>query len=267
LIRAITTYPTQLNSGFGGTVRHFDETLIQLITDLKETIDANNLEALSAFQIGSPLAVMVIKDNNEFIEIINPNIFVKEGEIHPTESTAYFPALTVTTTRAKKIKLRYEDREGNQQFLTAEGPLAIVIQRKMDYLMGSTFLARVSPEEKQLFDQKLANNSNEFTLASCPTGLVSDKVLKTIKYGVITGFVALSSTLFLEGDSIKLLKTMEYGLIAILFLITIGYFFYAQYEGKKYTTCTSCQIANVAGMTLIKIIHITALFLLVYFLL
>jgi peptide deformylase len=264
LIQQITTYPTQTEFGFGGTVRHFDETLTQLLTDLKETIDANNLDGLAAFQIGSPLTVMVIKKENDFLEIINPTIFTKEGKINPVEETAYFPNLTATTQRAKKIKLMYEDVEGKQQFLTAEDDLAVVIQRKMDYLMGSTFLARLSTEEKVLFEEKLKSNSNALTLESCPTGLKSDKILNGIKYGVIAGIIALSATLFL--DETSLLRTVEYYWVGILFLVTVGYFFYAQYEGKKYNACTSCQIGNIAAMTLIKTIHISGLFLLIYWL-
>ena len=265
MIEKITTYPTQTSFGFGGTVRHFDETLTELLADLKDTINANSLEGLAAFQIGSPLTVMVIKKDDEFLEIINPVVFTKEGKITPIESTAYFPNLTATTQRAKKIKLMYENVKGEQQFLTAEDDLAIVIQRKVDYLMGSSFLTRLSAEEKQLFEKKLESNSNELTFESCPTGLQSDKILNAIKYGVIAGIVALSSVLFL--DNSEVLKTLEYYWIGILFLTTLGYFFYAQYEGKKYNTCTSCQIGNIVAMAVIKTIHITGLFLLTYFLL
>ena len=265
MIQQIITHPTQNNNGFGGTVRHFDETLTQLLTDLKDTMEANGLEGLAAFQIGSPLTVMVIKQDNKFIEIINPVIFTKEGKINPTETTAYFPNLTATTTRAKKIKLMYEDVEGKQQFLTAEDDLAILIQRKNDYLMGSTFLARLNTEEKALFEKKLESNSNALTLESCPVGLKSDKILNTIKYGVITGILGVILTLFIEDSS--LVKSLEYYLITLLSLITFGYFFYAQYEGKKYNNCTSCQIGNIMAMTVIKSVHILGLFLLVYFLL
>ena len=263
MIQKITTYPTQTGFEFGGTVRHFDDTLTQLLTDLKDTIEENNLEGLAAFQIGSPLSVMVIKKNDAFIEIINPSIFTKEGKVTPIEKTSYFPNLTATTQRAKKIKLRYEDIEGKQQFLTVEDDLAILIQRKMDYLMGSNFLVRLSNEEKQLFEKKLEANSNDLTLASCPRALRSDKILNAIKYGVIFGIVALIPSLFLEASGLELLKNLEYGLIGVLFLITLIYFFYAQYEGKKFSACSSCQIGNIAAMTLIKSIHITGLFLLV----
>ncbi len=267
MIQKITTYPTQTGFGFGGTVRHFDETLTELLQNLKDTIEANSLEGLSAFQIGSPLAVMVIKKEGKFLEIINPSIFHKEGKITSTETTAYFPNLSATIERAKSIKLMYENSKGEQQFLTAEDDLSILIQRKVDYLMGSSFLIRLSKEEKELFEKKLENNSDTLTFESCPTTLKSIKILQAVKYGAIGGVVALASKFFLDENAISTLKTIEYSLVSVLFLLVVGYFFYAQYEGKKYRTCTSCQLGNIAAMTLIKTVHILGLFLLTYWLL
>jgi len=265
VIQQITTYPTQTGFGFGGTVRHFDETLTQLLNDLKETCEANHLDGLAAFQIGSPLAVIVIKKEGEFLEIMNPAIFHKEGKISSTESTAYFPNLTAEVERAKTIKLMYENSKGEQQFLTAHDELAILIQRKIDYLMGSSFLVRLSSEEKALFEQKLESNSNALTLESCPVkGLQSDKILNAIKYGIYGGVIALASKLFLDAPALETLKNIEYSLVGVLFLMVVSYFFYAQYEGKKYKTCTSCQLGNIAALTLIKTVHITGLFLLAY---
>ena len=133
MIKTIIQYPTVMSLEFGAPVRHFDDTLLEIIQDLKETILDNDLNALAAFQIGSPLAVILIKqDNGQFLEIINPVIVKREGSITPTESTAYFPGLTAKTKRYEKITLMYEDKEGKQQFLSAEGDLAIMIQRKTD---------------------------------------------------------------------------------------------------------------------------------------
>jgi hypothetical protein len=134
--------------------------------------------------------------------------------------------------------------------------------------MGSSFLVRLSKEEKALFEQKLENNSNALTLESCPVkGLQSDKILNAIKYGVYGGVIALVSKLFLNESALITLKNLEYSLVGVLFLLVIGYFFYAQYEGKKYKTCTSCQLGNIAAMTLIKSVHILGVFLLSYWLL
>ncbi len=144
MIQEITKYPTTASLEFGANVRHFNEELFALIQDLKDTIEANSLNALAAFQIGSPLSVIVVKkEDGEFLELINPRILTREGKVTPTETTAYFPGLSAKTNRYEKIKVMYEDRGANQQFLEADGDLSITIQRKMDYMYGSNFRVRL----------------------------------------------------------------------------------------------------------------------------
>ena len=156
MIKEIVKYPTTPSKEFGASVRSFDTELFELIQDLKDTIEANNLHALAAFQIGSPLAVIVIKQNDgEFLELINPMVIKREGTIHPVETTAYFPGLSATTTRYEKIKIMYSDRDDTQQFLEAEGDLAVTLQRKIDYLFGANLRLRLSKEEEAVFDSKL----------------------------------------------------------------------------------------------------------------
>ena len=267
MIRDIKQYPTTEGFDFGGTVRHFNEELFSLLQDLKETIEANNLQGLAAFQISSPLAVLVIrKEDDSFLEIINPIIINKSGKVHPLERTAYFPNISATTTRHESIKLMYEDREGKQQFLEATGELSTLIQRKTDYLLGSNFLIRLSKEEKQHFENKIANNCNDIMPEVCPTNLKNEKILKAIKYGLIVGFMGVASSFFLSTEMLALLKMAENYLMIFLAFLTVGYLFYAPYEGKQYTTCTSCQMGNIMALTLIKTIHISLLFLANYFL-
>jgi len=257
MIKDITKYPTQTGFGFGGTVRHFDETLENLLTDLKDTIEENTLAGLAAFQIGSPLNVIVIKKDDGYIEMMNPSIFSKAGHITPTESTAYYPNLTAVTNRAKTIKVAYDDREGKQQFFTAHDDLAIRIQRKTDYLLGSTFVARLSPEEKKVFDNKLKNLNNEKQNSNCTLAPFSDKILTTIKYALILGLIALIGVLY--ESFIPTLKIFEGMLMwGIVGLIGI-YFIRALYEGKH---CGVCQFGNTAAMALIKSMHLGVLYLL-----
>ena len=267
MIKNIKQHPTAGSFDFGGTVRHFNEELFTLLQDLKDTIEANSLQGLSAFQIGSPLTVIVIKkEDNSFLEIMNPIIINKSGKINPVETTAYFPNLSATTTRHETIKLMYEDIEGKQQFLEADGELGITIQRKTDYLLGSNFLIRLSKEEKEAFETKITYNTNNITAETCPTTLKSEKILKTIKYGLIVGFIGVLFAFFLSSELLSILKTVENYLMISLGFLTLLYFGYAQYEGKKYSNCTSCQIGNIMALTLIKTIHISALFLANYFL-
>jgi peptide deformylase len=268
MIKEIIQYPTVMSLEFGGNVRHFDNTLFELIQDLKDTIAANDLNALAAFQIGSSLAVMVIKqDDGHFLEIINPVIITREGSITPTETTAYFPGLIGKTKRYEKIKLMYEDREGNQQFLTAEGDLAISIQRKVDYLLGANFRIRMNEEEKKLFDSKLAFGTDSIDHNDCPTSFNRDKILQLIKYGLIGGLLGLILSFFVSMETVETLKIIENIVMLTILGLMIIYFFYAQYEGKKYKHCTSCQIGNIIGTITILAFKLLLLFMANYFIL
>jgi len=268
MIKEIIQYPTVMSLEFGGNVRHFDDTLLGIIQDLKDTITANDLDALAAFQIGSPLAVIVIKqEGDQFIEMINPVIFKKEGSVTPIETTSYFPGLSAQTKRYQTIKVMYEDRDGNQQFLIDEGDLSILIQRKTDYLLGANFRIRMNEEEKRLFDAKLEFGTDTIDHNDCPTVFKRDRILNLIKYGFIASLLGLLLSFFVDADMTHTLKLLENYLMVSLLMMTIIYFFYAQYEGKRYKHCSSCQIGNIIGTVAIICIKLLLLFLANYLIL
>lgn len=266
MIKEITTYPTKMSLEFGANVRQFNEELYELIQDLKDTIEANNIDALAAFQIGSPYSVIVIKkEDGEFLEIINPRIIQREGTIEPTEKTAYFPGLSAKTKRYEKIKVMYEDREAKQQFLDADGELSITIQRKLDYLYGSSFITRLNEEERKTFDAKLEFGTDSITNNDCPTVFKKDRLMQGIKILFVIALLSLFAKFFISEDSALILKTaQEYAMIT-MFALTVFYFFYAQYEAKEYKNCSSCQIGNIIGETFISFVKLLVLFLANYF--
>lgn len=267
MIKEIVTYPTMASLDFGANVRFFNEELFSLIQDLKDTIEANDLDALAAFQIGSPLSVIVIKQGNSYLELINPRVLKREGTIETVETTAYFPGLSAKTKRYDKIKLMYEDREANQKFLEADGDLSVTIQRKIDYNFGSNFRVRLSEEERKLFDSKLEFGTDSIVKNDCPTVFKRDRILHTFKAFLVLGIIALIGSFFVSEDVLKTLTSVQYyGLGFMAFLIVI-YFFYAQYEGKQYKHCTSCQIGNIIGTTTLLIVKLGALALATYFIL
>lgn len=265
MVQNITKYPQTPSIEFGANIRNFDDTLLVIIQDLKDTIEANEIEALSAFQIGSPYSVIVIKQDDKFLELINARVIKREGTVEQIEKTAYFPNLSAKTKRYEKIKVMYEDRDGKQQFMEADGELSIIIQRKLDYNYGSNFRVRLSEDERKLFDAKLEFGTDAITQNDCPTVFKRDRILQLFKILFIIGLVGAFIALFISDTTLATISTVEnYILIAMLSLIVI-YFFYAQYEGKQYKHCTSCQIGNIIGTTIILLIKLFVLFLGVYF--
>ena len=252
---------------FGANVRIFNEELFELIQDVKDTMQENELDALAAFQIGSPYNVILLRDGENYTELINARVIKREGTIEAIERTAYFPDLSAKTKRYDKITVMYEDREGTQQFLNAAGELSATIQRKLDYSFGSNFRVRLDDKERALFDAKLEFGTDAITENGCPTVFKRDKILHTFKYTFIAAIVGVVISFFLSGEALNIVKTVEnYGMIFMLSLLIV-YFFYAQYEGKQYKNCSSCQIGNIIGVTTISLVKLLVLFLLNYFLL
>jgi len=251
---------------FGANVRFFNEELFTLLEDLKDTMDAEGLKALAAFQIGSPYNVILIKKDDKYIELINARVIKRDGTVESVETTAYFPGLSAKTKRYEKITLMYEDREEKQQFLDADGELSVTIQRKIDYSFGSNFRVRLDDKERKLFDEKLEFGTDAITDNGCPTVFKRDRILNLFKYAFSAGIVGIVISFLLSDETLMYLKAVEnYGMIIMAFLLVI-YFFYAQYEGKQYKNCSSCQIGNIIGVTAISLTKLAFLFGLNYFL-
>ena len=265
MVKKLTLYPTTPSLEFGALVRFFDDKLISLIDDLKDTMRENNLSAIAAFQIESPLSVILIEHDGELLELINVSILKREGSVESTETTAYFPGLSAKTKRYEKIKVMYQDREANQKFLEADGELAITIQRKIDYTLGSNFRVRMNEEEKKLFDSKLEFGTDSITNNDCPTVFKRDRIIQLFKALLLLSVAMMLGNLFVDEQTVDTLSTLQNYTLAIMFLLIVIYFFYAQYEGKQYKHCTSCQIGNIIGTSVVLLLKLSVLGIVTYF--
>jgi len=267
MVKDIIKYPTPLSVQYATDVRVFNEELFSLIEDLKDTMSENNVEGLAAFQIGNYYNVIVVKNaENEFIEMINPRLIKHSNKITTEETTAYYPNHTAPIERYENISVVYQDRNGNDKSIQASGDLSILIQRKIDYTFGATFMHKMSKAEKEKFENRLEYGVTAVSADYCPTTFKRDKIIKVMN--IIMGLMALGfvSSLFVHDK--QLLATMWdylfYSSFVVLFLDFV-YFFYAQYEGKKFITCTSCQIGNIIGTAVIVMAKLSVIMILSYF--
>jgi peptide deformylase len=267
MIQEIITYPTPPSVQYGTDVRIFDDTIVTLIDDLKDTIIDNNLDGLAAFQIGSYWNVIVVKkEDGSFLELINPRLISTKGKITTIERTAYFPKLSAEITRYDNISVVYQDRDGVHLSLGASGDFAVLLQRKFDYTFGANFLSKLSKEERKKFEKKLDFGTDIAISESCPTVFRRDYFLKVANIVMVVMLLLLGASLFVS-DAQVAAGMWKYQLYASFLAlgISIGYFFYGYYEGKKYTTCTSCQVGNLIGTVIISCIKLTVIMLLSYF--
>jgi peptide deformylase len=267
MVHEIIKYPTPPSVQYATDVRVFNENIFSLIDDLKDTIQANNLRGLAAFQIGSYYNIVVIKkEDGTFLELINPRLLSTDGKIITTETTAYFPGLSADVQRHNKISVIYQDRSGEQKSLKAEADFSVLLQRKIDYTFGSSFLHKLSKEEKAKFEKKLEFGANVAISEVCPTTFKRDYLTKLSNILLIILVLIFGASLFI-GDKQTLMTLWDSQLyISYGVLVTnVIYFFYAQYEGRGFTSCSSCQIGNIIGTTLISLTKLSLIMILSYF--
>ena len=268
MIREIVQYPTPLSVKYATDVRVFDEELFSLIDDLKDTINENNLDALSAFQIGNYYNVIVVKDENgDLLEMINPRLISHNGTITTLESTAYYPKRTAQIQRFDKISVVYQDRNANDKSIQASGDFSVTIQRKIDYTFGATFIQKMSKEQKEKFEQALQNGTSVTNADYCPTTFKRDKILKFVNILMLAMLIPVVFSFFIDNQ--ETLKTMWHYQLYTAYTVlglNIIYFFYAQYEGKVHILCDSCQLGNIIITSIISLVKLAVIMSASYFL-
>jgi len=274
MVREITVYPTPPSVEYGTDVRVLTDEISLVIEDLKDTIEANSLDALAAFQIGSMYNIIVLKNDDTsslvegetYLELINPRIISASGKITTVEKTAYFPGLSAKVQRHENISVIYEDRDLKQQVIKASGDEAVRLQRKIDYTFGSSFINKLSQDEKKLFEQKLEFGSDVAISESCPTTFKRDYLVKLSNIVTVLMVVLLIFSIFVSDENLlNDMWTYQLYMSFAVLATNIVYFFYAQYEGKQFTSCTSCQIGNIIGTVAISLSKLSIVMLLSYF--
>ncbi len=259
--KELVVYPDDRITIPSTDVRKFDETLFEVIDMMKEIMEENGAEGLAAIQTGYPYNIVLVKDSNgSILELINPRILNSEGSVSKKEKTLYYPDIEIEIPRYETIKLVYEDRHGKQHHMEASGDLARIIQRKIDYTFGGTFLSKVSKEQREAVEKALAKNGLVPEVELCPTTSkrvyflsVSDKILFFM-------FLTLFAKLFnISEQTLSSLYRFDKIGVVVVIILMFGYFIFGRWEAKKYSSCTSCQIGNMLGSMAKRIVAAIAI--------
>ncbi|MDD5405447.1 MAG: peptide deformylase [Sulfurovaceae bacterium] len=245
MVQELVIYPDERILTPCGDVRSFNEKLIDVLEDMKDTMIANDLTALSAIQIAFPYNIIIIKDDNGFKEYINPRMIKTDGKVEVLEKTLYYPNIEISIPRYETINIVYEDRNGNVHYEEINDiQKSSTMQRKLDYLFGGTFLAKVPKFASDSAIKALASGGLIATEEICPLFSRKDYFVSFTDKVLFFMVIALGITVIKYSD---LKPWISIGFSSVV-LLMIGFFFYAQYEAKKYKQCTSCQIGNNIGV-------------------
>ena len=128
----------------------------KLIDDMIETMRAANGAGLAANQVGERLRIAVVEvrpDNPRYpykppvplTVIVNPVIEPLDDEVEQiNEGCLSVPNLRGEVPRHLNIRVRYTDREGEEQNEVRRGLTAGTFQHELDHLDGTLFVDRVT---------------------------------------------------------------------------------------------------------------------------
>jgi len=149
-------------------VQENSDELQQLIDDMIETMYAASGIGLAAPQVGRTERLFVVDvtamaDASEVDElppqpmvIINPEIVAEsEEEAEFEEGCLSIPEVREAVTRPERIRLRYQDRDLNEQHVEVGSILARVMQHEYDHLEGILFTDYLSSFRRRLLRRSL----------------------------------------------------------------------------------------------------------------
>ena len=121
----------------------FDRRLATLLKDMAETMYKAEGVGLAAPQVGilrRAAVVDVTEDHSGLIELVNPEIIERDGEQTGREGCLSVPGRQGIVTRPMRIKVRYQDRNGDCFVLETEGFEARAICHELDHLDGTLYI-------------------------------------------------------------------------------------------------------------------------------
>ncbi len=136
----------------------FDDKLRQLVADMFETMYEAPGIGLAATQVDRHirLLVMDISENGDNPRcLINPEITQADGEEEMEEGCLSVPGFYEPVRRAEHIRVRAQNKLGEELEFEATGLEAVCIQHEMDHLQGKLFVDYISTLKRDRIRNKL----------------------------------------------------------------------------------------------------------------
>ncbi len=160
----ILHYPDPRLRNLAKPVETFDQKLGEFADNMLETMYLSSGIGLAATQVGVSKRVIVIdvsETRDQPLCLVNPEIIEREGEEESEEGCLSVPTIYEKVTRAEKVKLKAQDKNGAVIEMDADGVLAICIQHEIDHLDGKLFIDYLSGLKRQRIRKKMEKEARQ----------------------------------------------------------------------------------------------------------
>ena len=135
-------------------VDKFDRRLHQLLDDMADTMLEADGVGLAAPQVGILKRCCVIDVGEGLIELVNPEIVSREGEVTVIEGCLSVPDRAGKVVRPEKVKVKAQDRNGEPIEVEGEGILAVCLCHELDHLDGILYVDKMIEDATEEMRQK-----------------------------------------------------------------------------------------------------------------
>ncbi len=111
----------------------------KLLDDLRDTMYSYKGVGLAAPQIGVSKRAIVVDTGEQFIELINPEIYEQSGSENSEEGCLSLPGIAGNVVRAFRVLVKGLNRTGEEIKIDAKGYQARALQHEIDHLEGILF--------------------------------------------------------------------------------------------------------------------------------
>jgi peptide deformylase len=162
MILEVLKYPHKTLKKTSKEVTQFDSKLGELLDNMYDTMLEFNGIGLASVQIGvlkrvlilNPIREDEIQHKEDLLEIINPIITERSGEMTYQEGCLSVPELYEDITRNNHVELTYQSRDGKTHNIVLEDLMAIAVQHEIDHINGKLFIERLPMLKRKKFEKE-----------------------------------------------------------------------------------------------------------------
>ena len=127
-------------------VTNFDSKLFKLLDDMRDTLIDSHGVGLAAPQVGILRRVVLVdvgEEENEILELINPEIVETEGATVDVEGCLSVPGRRATVERPERTVVQAINRKGQLIEVEGTGLLARALCHELDHLDGILYVDKI----------------------------------------------------------------------------------------------------------------------------